>query len=73
LIRGEKSDKIRYLTSREAMKIIYGPWSNADYYGTVWGRKVVMLGDTTLYYDAALKDKYTSDELTLTSWKDDRN
>jgi len=71
--------KIDFKHSSAFKGLVYAPFADVDMknsssvYGAIWAASVDIKNSGTLYYDAALKDKYTSDDLTLTSWKDDRN
>lgn len=47
--------------------------NSADVYGAIWGKNVDIKNTGALYYDSALRDKYFSNNLSLTTWKDNRS
>jgi len=58
---------------------VYAPFANVNMknsssvYGAIWASQVDIKNSGTLYFDTALKDKFASNDLTLTAWKDVRN
>ena len=58
--------------------LVYAPFAPIDvknsaaFYGAVWGSDVDIKNTGTVYFDSALKDKYFSNNLTKTTWQDDR-
>jgi Tfp pilus assembly protein PilX len=59
--------------------LIYAPYAPVDvknsaaFYGSVWGGNVDIKNSGTVYFDSALKDKYPSNSLTATTWRDVRS
>ena len=58
--------------------MIYAPYADLIFhnsstiYGAVWGKTVDFKSTANLYYDTALKEKFQSNDLTLSSWKEVR-
>jgi len=59
--------------------LVYAPFAtvnmknSSSVYGAIWANQVDIKNSGMLYFDTALRDKFTSSDLTLTSWKDVRN
>ena len=71
--------KIDFKHSSTFKGFVYAPFADVDMknsssvYGAIWAGSVDIKNSGTLYYDAALRDKYSSKDLTLTAWKDVRD
>lgn len=71
--------KIDFKHSSAFKGFVYAPFAEVDMknsssvYGAIWARTVDIKNSGTLYFDTALKDKFTSSDLALTSWRDTRN
>ena len=71
--------KFKYNGITKAM--IYTPFADVfmmnsgDLYGSIWSNKTDLKNSGDVYFDMALKDKYTEwlNEMDITSWKDVRN
>jgi len=76
-IYSNSTSKIDFKHSSEFEGFVYAPFADIDIknsasvYGAIWGSSVDIKNSGTLYYDTALKDKYSSNNLTLTAWKDE--
>lgn len=59
--------------------LIYAPYAtvemknSADCYGAIWADTVDGKNSSKLYFDTSIKDKYSSNEVLLTSWNNIRN
>jgi len=73
------TEKIDIKNSGDFIGMIYAPYADvvfhnsATIYGAIWGKTVDFKATAELYYDTALKDKYQSNDLTLSSWKEVRS
>ena len=73
----DASPAVQFHNSSELRGVVYAPKANilmnnsSGVYGLIWGRRADIRNSGDLYYDEALKDKYTitSNELTLMSWE----
>ncbi len=76
-IYSNSSTKISLANDGEFKAFVYSPFTPVDMgnssntYGAIWASNVDVKNGGTFYYDAALKDKYMSNDLLLTAWKDD--
>jgi len=66
---------VRFHNSSAFKGTVYAPYAEVEMnnsssvYGAIWGSNVLMHNGGDLYFDTALKDKYQSNELELTSWR----
>jgi hypothetical protein len=78
-IFSNSTTKIDFKHSSTFAGLVYAPYApidvknSASFYGAIWGSQVDIKNSGTLYFDSALKDKYVTNDLTLTTWKDVRN
>ncbi|MBW1781908.1 MAG: pilus assembly PilX N-terminal domain-containing protein [Deltaproteobacteria bacterium] len=75
-IFSNSTSKIDFKNSSTVAGLIYAPYAPVDvknsaaFYGAIWGDNVDIKNGGTVYFDTALKDKYTSNNLTATAWQD---
>ena len=56
--------------------LVYAPFADvsmkngSSVYGAIWAGSVDIKNSGTLYYDTALKEKYTTNDLSLLSWRE---
>jgi len=78
-IFSNSTDSIVFKHGGDFKGLVYAPYAqvemknSADYYGAIWAGTVLMHSSGTIYYDTGMKDKFSSDDLILTSWKEDGN
>jgi len=78
-IFSNSTDSIVFKHGGDFKGLVYAPYAqvemknSADYYGAIWAGTLLMHSSGTIYYDTGMKDKFSSDDLTLTSWKEDRS
>lgn len=76
-IYSNSTTKIDFQNSSEFKGFVYAPFApvdmknSSDVYGVIWGANVDVKNGGTFYYDTALSDKYGSNDLILTSWRDE--
>lgn len=79
-IYSNSEQKIDFKHNSEFRGFVYAPFADIDLknssnvYGAVWGKTIDIKNSGTLYFDEALKDKYTitSNNLSLASWEEAR-
>ena len=68
--------KISIENSADFIGLIYAPYApvdvknSAEVYGAIWGNNVEINNSGAIYYDSALRNKYLSNNLSLTAWED---
>lgn len=73
------TDKISIGNSVDFAGLIYAPYltvrldNSADIYGAIMGREVEIVNSVEIYYDTDMADKFTTNNLALTTWRDVRN
>lgn len=78
-IFSNSTSKIDFKHSSTFVGLVYAPYAPIDvknsaaFYGSIWGSSVDIKNSGTVYFDSALKDKYLSNNLTKTTWRDVRN
>jgi len=76
-IFSNSTTKIDFKHGSTFMGLVYAPFADVDMknnssvYGSIWANTVDIKNTGTLYYDTALKDKYTTNNLLPLSWKED--
>ncbi|MCF8128561.1 MAG: pilus assembly PilX N-terminal domain-containing protein [Deltaproteobacteria bacterium] len=78
-IFSNSTSKIDFKHSSTTAGFVYAPYAPIDvknsaaFYGAVWGANVDIKNSGTLYFDAALKNKFLSNDLSKVSWREVRN
>ncbi len=78
-IYSNATDDIIFEHGGDMKGAIYAPYAkvelknSADVYGMIWAKDVSVHNSGVFYFDMALKDKFTSNEVSLVSWREVRN
>lgn len=75
-IFSNSTSKIDFKNSSTVVGLVYAPYApikiknSKAFYGAVWGSDVDIKNSETFYFDSGLSDKYLSNDLTITTWRD---
>ncbi len=76
-IFSNSTDTIEFKHGSDFAGLVYAPYADvivknsADIYGAIWGKTVELKNSGTVYFDSKLKSKHTSNNLSLSTWKED--
>jgi len=75
-IFSKSTGKIDLKNNSDFTGLVYAPYADVviensgDVYGAIWGKSVGIKNSGSFYFDSSLKSRYTSNELSLTTWKE---
>ncbi len=78
-IYSNSTDDIIFEHGGDVKGAVYAPYAkvelknSADVYGMIWAKEVLIHNPGVFYFDTALKDQFTSNEVSLVSWREIRN
>ena len=78
-IYSNATDDITFEHGGDLKGAIYAPCAkvelknSGDVYGMIWAKDALIHNPGVLYFDTALKDQFTSNEVCLVSWREVRN
>ena len=78
-IYSNSTDDITFKHEGDMKGALYAPYAKvelnntANVYGMIWAKGVLIHNPGVLYFDTALKDKFTSNEVSLVSWQEVRH
>jgi hypothetical protein len=78
-IYSNATDDITFEHGGDLKGTIYAPYAkvelknSGDVYGMIWAKDVLIDNPGVFYFDTALKDQFTSNEVCLLSWREVRN
>lgn len=77
-IYSNSTDKIDFKHGSAFKGTVYAPYADIDMknssevYGILWGKTVDIKNSGQFFFDTSLKDKFTSDDISIVSWREVR-
>ena len=78
-IYSNATDDITFENGGDLKGAVYAPYAkveienSGDFYGMIWAKDALIHNPGVFYFDTALKDQFTSNEICLLSWREVRN